>query len=347
MIGLRRIRPAAIAMSCIATAIASVCFTSTPASAAPACAGADRVYCEAKPDSLVTVKLSQLHPTQPSLGYDEVYARLGRYSFGPNAAELKFGAWCETNGQRGVKSFSASSRISDPSSFTCEVPLGKETADDTDEMKTVVIGPGGKLYLTDGHHTLTSFWETAGGGPNTSIRLRVAGNLSTKSPADFWKTMRAEKWTWLRNTAGAPIQPAQLPKSLGLSSFANDKYRAALYFLDDVSFSSPAGTPPFQEFYWGQWLRGKSDPKVNPARYDLRTAGSYQSLLRSIANTMIAAPADTVIGNGYTATDLGKRDSFDESEFAGLTRPLTDKKPGKLTAALAYKNTLALLPQAG
>ena len=342
MIGTRGLRPAAIAMSCVAAAIASVCLTATPAAAAPRCDTAHRVYCEAKTDSLVTVKLSQLHPTQPSLGYDEVYARLGRYSFGPNAAKLKFDAWCETNGQHGVKSFTANSRISAPSSFTCDVPLGKETADDTAEMKTVVIGPGGSLYLTDGHHTLTSFWETSGGGPNTSIRLRVAGNLSHKSPADFWKTMRAQKWTWLRNTAGAPIQPAQLPKSLGLKSFADDKYRAALYFLDDVSFSSPAGTPPFQEFYWGQWLRTKSDPALKPARYDLRTVDSYQKLLRAIAATMIATPATTVIGNGYTATDLGKRNSFDESEFAGLTRPLSDKKPGKLTAALAYKNTVGL-----
>ncbi|MGW0038509.1 ParB/Srx family N-terminal domain-containing protein [Gordonia sp. NPDC003376] len=338
-----------IALAAAACAIAGALglVASPAADAAPNCAADRARYCAAAADSLLDVQISDLHPTQPSLGYDEVYARLGRWTFGPNAAELRFDTWCETNGQRGVSSFTAASRISDPASFTCEVPLGSETAADTDEMKTVVIGPGGRLYLTDGHHTLTSFWETIGGGPSTHVRLRVAGNLSDQSPAQFWKTMRDKKWTWLKNTAGASISPAQLPKSLGLGQFGNDTYRAALYFLDDVSFSSPGGTPPFQEFYWGAWLRDRNDAGVNPARFDLRNADSYQRLLRNIGDTMIAASNDEQIAGGFTASELGKRKSFDEKEFAKLITPLTESRPGKLTAAIAYKNSLGLLPQLG
>lgn len=71
-------------------------------------------------------------------------------------------------------------------------------------MKTVVIGPGGQPYLTDGHHTLTSFWEAPGGGPDTPVRLKVTGNLSKMTPESFWPEMTARGWTWLRDVDGSP-----------------------------------------------------------------------------------------------------------------------------------------------
>src|SRR6185369_18058315 len=36
--------------------------------------------CAAQPGDLINVQLDELHPTQPSLGYDEVYYKLGRYT---------------------------------------------------------------------------------------------------------------------------------------------------------------------------------------------------------------------------------------------------------------------------
>ena len=162
---------------------------STPAVAAPlACggistgsfsgsAGGSEYLC-AKEGDLLDVRIGDVHATQPSLGYDEVYYKLGRYTLGKDTINKKFDDWCEANGQIQAATATAASTLKDPSSFTCQIPVGQETAESIAPMKTVVVGPRGDLYLTDGHHTLTSFIETADGGPDLHVRLRVLGNLS-------------------------------------------------------------------------------------------------------------------------------------------------------------------------
>lgn len=106
-------------------------------------------------------------------------------------------------------------------------------------MKTAVIGPGGQPYLTDGHHTLTSFWEAPGAGPDTAVRLRITANLKDAAPEAFWAEMQSQGWTWLKDADGKTITPDQLPASLGLESFANDQYRGALFFVRDVGYGQP------------------------------------------------------------------------------------------------------------
>jgi len=65
--------------------------------------------CAAKPGDLIDIVLDELHPTQPSLGYDEVYYKLGRYR--SNKDELagnfnkRFDDWCEANGQESAGSW--------------------------------------------------------------------------------------------------------------------------------------------------------------------------------------------------------------------------------------------------
>lgn len=80
-----------------------------------------------------------------------------------------------TNGQTGLKSAGADATIAELASFDCKIPVGSETPESTTAMRTGVIGPGGQVYLTDGHHTLTSFWEAPGGGPDTHVRLKTPG----------------------------------------------------------------------------------------------------------------------------------------------------------------------------
>ena len=181
------------------------------------CPAQNERYCAAAVGDLLDLPLGELRPTQPSLGYDEVYYRLGRYTLGPDAAHQLLDAWCATNGQKGLRSAKPGSRVADPTSFTCEVPIGSETPATTAPMKTGVIGPGGRVYLTDGHHTLTSFWEAPGGGPGTHIRLKVTGNLFMLEPDDFWREMKDRGWTWLQDANGKPVDPQQLPTSLGLT----------------------------------------------------------------------------------------------------------------------------------
>ncbi|KAB1658809.1 ParB/Srx family N-terminal domain-containing protein [Pseudoclavibacter sp. CFCC 11306] len=305
-------------------------------------------YLAAKPGDLVDVRIGDVHPTQPSLGYDEVYYKLGRYTQGKDKTNKKFDDWCEANGQLEAKDTPKGARLDDPSSFTCEIALGAETEDSTAAMKTVVIGPGGSLYLTDGHHTLTSFSElTADGGMNIHVRLKVLGNLSDKTPAEFWNAMKANKWTWLQDANGRSIEPKMLPTAVGLRSFENDEYRSLLYFGRDIGYT--AGTIPFQEFYWGQWLRegqfGVRGETGSLAGWDA-DADTALATVKAMTERQVALKSSAPVASGFTAKELGRLKEWDDgktgskSEFGKLSKPFDDAKPGKIAYMLQHRAAL-------
>jgi hypothetical protein len=299
-------------------------------------------YLCAKPDDLVDVRIGDVHATQPSLGYDEVYYKLGRYTLGKDVINKKYDDWCEANGQVQAATVSPNARLNDPRTFTCALPVGQETPESIAAMKTVVIGPLGSLYLTDGHHTLTSFYEMPDGGPNMHMRLRVLGNLSRLSPPSFWAQMDRNKWVWLRDPAGNPVNVTALPAGVGLANFADDKYRSLLYFSRDIGYTP--GSLPFQEFYWGSWVRDARP--VDLSGWNQNDAASYLDAVKRLSVAQTALPANTVIDNGFTATDLGvlplwnAGEAGDAGEFAKLSKPYSDAKPGKVAYALAYKASL-------
>jgi hypothetical protein len=323
---------AAVALAVIATG----CGRTEPQAQQVPCEAANQRYCDAAAGDLIEVRLAELHPTQPSLGYDEVFYRLGRYTLGAGAADNLLDAWCATNGQQALKSAGTAAALQDPSSFSCEVALGSETPESLVAMKTAVVGPGGQLYLTDGHHTLTSLWEAPGGGPDTRIRVRIAGNLVGEDPGRFWPEMTARGWTWLKDANGNAVSPEELPSTLGLKNFANDRYRGVLYFLRDVGYRQDDSSPAFQEFYWGQWLRSQPEG-LQPGDPTPSEMPAYLSLVAEIGAAMVALPADAPIAGGLDAATLGKLDSFGQEAFDALSAPLDAAKPGKLTYSLAYK----------
>ncbi|WP_406115282.1 ParB/Srx family N-terminal domain-containing protein [Streptomyces sp. NBC_01014] len=303
-----------------------------------------------KAGELLDVTLDQLRPTQPAVGFDQIYYKLGRYTSTKDEANgdfnKRFDDWCETNGQEKAASVKPGARLSDASSFTCTVPVGKETAETRAAMKTVVVGPGGVLYLTDGHHSLTSFMEAPDGGPKTHIRLRVVDNLSGLSTAAFWKTMQENKWVWLRDENNRPITTDQLPQHLGLAYFHDDRYRSLVYFTRDIGYQAPDDAAEFLEFQWGTWLR----ERVDLGAYDLSAPASYLSAIRTASETMSATPGDTVIADGRTADELGRMKEWNNGkkatggEFGKLSAPITDAKPGKLAYALDYRAAIPAAP---
>jgi hypothetical protein len=291
---------------------------------------------------LVDVRIGDVHATQPSLGYDEVYYKLGRYSVGKDTINKKYDDWCEANGQEQAATVSATAKIKDPTSFTCTLPVGQETPASIAVMKTVVIGPKGSLYLTDGHHTLTSFYETAGGGPDTHVRLRVLGNLSKLDKKAFWTEMQRNQWVWLRDVEGTPIKASQLPSGVGLANFADDRYRSILYFARDIGYTP--GSLPFQEFYWGSWVR--DGQPVDLSTWNQNDAASYLDAVKKLSVAQTSVPASTVIDGGFTAAQLGVLPVWNAGaaqtagEFAKLSKPYSDAKPGKIAYALQYKLSL-------
>lgn len=294
-------------------------------------------YLCAKTDDLVDVRIGDVLPTQPSLGYDEVFYKLGRYTLGKDAVNKKFDDWCEANGQGSAATVSPGARLSDSASFSCKIPQGQETADSIAPMKTVVIGPQGRLYLTDGHHTLTSFFETPDGGADTHVRLRVLGNLSTLPDSKFWDAMKQNGWVWLKDVNGNPIKEHQLPQSVGLANFADDKYRSLMYFGRDIGYT--AGTIPFQEFYWGAWMR---DAKV-VGDWNRSDLASYLDAVKTVTQKQVALGPNAIVAEGKTAGELGALAAWndgsaeDKGEFSKLSKPYSDSKPGKLAYAVEYR----------
>ncbi|MFB8143978.1 ParB/Srx family N-terminal domain-containing protein [Streptomyces parvus] len=323
----------------------------TGAAAADPCAGSGPLprTC-AQPGDLIDVTLGELHPTQAVLGFDQVFYKLGRYGSDRDEAagdvNKRFDDWCETNGQEEAASAGPGARLDDPSSFSCTVPVGQETAETIAPMKTAVIGPGGKLYLTDGHHTLTSFLEGPDGSPRMHIRLRVTDNFSALSPAAFWQRMTAEKKVWLRDENNRPLGVEQLPDRLGITHFRDDPYRSLVYFTRDIGYEVPDGATEFLEFSWGSWLRGEHDTGA----YDLTSPGPYLDLVKRASKSMAALAPDAVVDDGKTAAQLGRIDEWNGGkketggEFAKLGKPLSDPKPGKLAEALDYKARVLPLP---
>lgn len=328
-------------------ALTAVAFTSGPdvAQAHGCASGRAAAYACAAPGDLVEARLGDLHPTQPVVGYDEIYYKLGRYRLDKDEAaggvNKRFDDWCEANGQGEAATVTTGARLDKPKSFTCAIPLGQESADSLAEMKTAVVGPGGKLYLTDGHHTLTAFYELPDGGANLKVRVRVTDNFSKLGKDAFWKRMAAEHKVWLKDENEHPVKPGQLPAHLGLAGFRDDPYRSLVYFTRDIGYSVPGEPAEFLEFYWGSWLRGK----VAAPTKDTDLAG-YLDLVKRASQAMTALADDDIVAGGKTAAELGKMAKWNDGkketagEFAKLGRPLTDAKPGKLAYALDYKASL-------
>ena len=305
-----------------------------------------KANCLVSPGAIVESSLVDLRPTQPSLGFDELHYRLGRFEFGKDKINKRFDDWCESSGLGGAESANAQSRLSDAASFTCKIKVGAETKASMEPMKTVVVGPRGQLYLTDGHHTLTSFMEAKDGGPQTIVRLRVTHQFGNLDETAFWDEMKKARLVWLRDSEDRDITPAQLPTNLGLKNFGDDKYRSIFYFGRDIGFKQLSDNAAFQEFYYGSWLR--KHPTLKLDQYKIHTLEGYLALLKDVTQALVALPDDAIVSDGVTAKALGRMAQWNGGapetggEFAKQSAPYSDEKPGKLAYAFRFKEAYGL-----
>ncbi|KWF24707.1 ParB/Srx family N-terminal domain-containing protein [Burkholderia pseudomultivorans] len=309
----------------------------------------------ARAGDLLDVTLGDLHPTQGAIGYDQIYYKLGRYELQP---DKKFDDFCADEGLGGVASsgYTAQSTLRDTASYACTTT--DANARERSVLNPVVIGPNGDtLYLTDGHHGLSTYYETPDGGPALHVHVVVKDNLSAYSGDAFWQQMQSRGYLRLKDGDGQPITTAQLPTGLGLKlGMTNDRYRSLVYFTRDIGYSKPAQATDYLEFYWADWLRaqpgtfalagydltriGTTDP--DPAKADTGYANAVWN-----ASMLMVAATDPVI-DGKTGADLGRADAinggkkYGKGEFDKLRQPITADKPGKLAYALDYKARHAL-----
>jgi len=144
------------------------------------------------------------------------------------------------------------------------------------------------------------------------------------------------KWVWLEDPQGNPVTVNKLPTSVGLKNFQDDKFRSLLYFARDIGYAS--GTVPFQEFYWGAWLRGSD---IDLSGWNADDAASYLATVKTVATAQVALPKGEVVYNGLTATQLGALKKVDTKEFDKVSKPYTDPKPGKIAYMGACKTLCA------
>ncbi|NYI02189.1 ParB/Srx family N-terminal domain-containing protein [Cupriavidus plantarum] len=286
-------------------------------------------YVNAKAGDNLLVTLRDLRPTQPAIGRDQIYYKLGRYAKDP---VKNFDDACENNGQnKSDKNLNlTTARIDDLTSFGCTQVVGNKPQD----MKTLVVGPYGEPYLTDGHHAFTTMTEAPTGGPQSKAYIKVQDNLMNLNRATFFRTLRERKLVWLKDPDNRPVYPADLPRALGLSNgLGNDPYRSLVYFTRDIGYSQLSDASEFTEFYWGDWLRTVIDLKT----VNLDNTASYLAAVRTAATAMVALSPDALVSNGKTAAQLGGLTALGESEFTKLSQPVTASSPGKLPYAVDYR----------
>lgn len=65
-------------------------------------------------------------------------------------------------------------------------------ADLLGDIEPVVIGPGGVLYQTDGHHTFLALIDSGWGGSDPTVDVNVIANFSNLTPSQFFATMESD-----------------------------------------------------------------------------------------------------------------------------------------------------------
>lgn len=270
-----------------------------------------------KPGDVIEVTLDQLHPTQAVVGFDQIYYKLARFS---KVRQKLFDEICETNGQHEAKKIKPDADPMRPETYTCEDRPNAHPQD----MNTVVVGPEGKFYLTDGHHTFTTLWEQPGVGPQMKMKVRISDNFSDSTDLSaFWQRMEQTHKVWLKDGNGQSITPAQLPEHLGLQAMQNDIFRSIVYFVRDAAYTKPKTgdvSPEFLEFYWGDWLRDQ----LRLEDFNLSQRSGYHQALQAASDLMVAKPASKIIGGGMSAKQLG---AFIKVKRNTLTRTASEKLP--------------------
>jgi autotransporter-associated beta strand protein len=101
------------------------------------------------------------------------------------------------------------------------------------DIEPVVIGPGGVLYLENGHHTFTSLENSIYGASDPTVFVNVIANYSNLTTAQFWAAMAANNLVLpLNNGIGETINPLTgAPVPASLQDLTNDPYRGLEYSI--------------------------------------------------------------------------------------------------------------------
>src|SRR5215813_78461 len=162
-------------------------------------------------------KLSDLHPTQASVGMTEVRTK---------AEKLK-----DEIEEQGELNF-----------LKHLLRHGKE--------EPVIIGPGGIFYITDHHHLARALYDLG----LSKTYCSIVENLSGAAVDDFWRQMKESNQVYLKDQNGITITPNELPTSI--RDLSNDPFRSLAGAVREFcGFEKEAGSEDYLEFQWAEYLR--------------------------------------------------------------------------------------------
>jgi fibronectin-binding autotransporter adhesin len=101
------------------------------------------------------------------------------------------------------------------------------------DIEPVVIGPGGQLYLTDGHHTFTALENSTYGGSNPNVFVNVIANYSNLTTSQFFQMMQSQNLLLpLNNGLPQAVNTATgAPFPTSLMGLIEDPYRGLEYSI--------------------------------------------------------------------------------------------------------------------
>ncbi len=149
----------------------------------------------AGPLALYAVPVDQIAPTQMNEGFTEVDAKAAAFDL-----------------------------------FTTSTALESDLIGD---IEPVVIGPGGQLYLLDGHHTFTALIDSIWGASDPTVYVNVIANYSADTEAQFFAQMQANNWLLpLNNGVPQTVTDATgAPIPTSLTGLTSDVYRGLEYSI--------------------------------------------------------------------------------------------------------------------
>lgn len=127
-----------------------------------------------------------------------------------------------------------------------------------EKIAPVIIGPDGKFYLIDHHHTVLSFEEIG----ETHVYLDIKENwsdLASHEPMGermklFWKKMEENRKCYLKLSDGTGVNPLSPDFPVELKDCGNNRYRSLVAELLDDGIIKKIEIPYF-EFYVSDLLR--------------------------------------------------------------------------------------------
>ncbi len=157
------------------------------------------------------IDIADLHPTQLTLGYGAVAARKAKLS---TKTDAELGEHLRAEKRR--------------------VPH--------------VVGPGGRIYMTDHHHLARALWER---GWRRMVLGEKLHDFSDFDPADFWRKMDAVDLCWPVDAEGNRRPFASIPDHV--EKLGDNPWRTLARNVVDEAFVND--DTAFQEFMWGEYFR--------------------------------------------------------------------------------------------